>query len=488
MDTLRNNTDSVRSSILQRKDSTLNAVKKQQENVDKINLTLSALQQKIRFKMDSVRTSLKPDTAVLTALDRLQSKADSLKRETSNIAAKVNGTGINEQLNKIQGSAASLTGKIQNPVNARIAQFQQNGAQGLPGLDLPTLPVTQLPIETPAIKMPDLSVNGQGLGSTSALPVTDLPQVNQTFSDLPGVNDPTDKLGLSESLKNPVSKISDDLPTDKLQQLKSVSPESLETEVGKLEPLSGINEQFSQADMAKRYFDPDVAKEEGLNRAKLEATNHFAGHEEEIKAAMEMLSNVKAKIPDTEYVVDAFARNKNSIQDSSFLERLVPGFTMQLQIRQSVSVDLNPSLAYKFSNRILAGAGWNERIAFYPDQKEWDNEAHSYGVRAFIHYRLRDFFWVKSDMEWMNINPQKLQNSATEPPNRIWVWAYFVGIKRDFRIARNVSGNVQMLYNLGSTQSQRPYMQKFNVRIGIELTPFRKRKEVTEAKEEETNK
>lgn len=58
-----------------------------------------------------------------------------------------------------------------------------------------------------------------------------------------------------------------------------------------LDQLQTFKGKLAAADQAKRYFDPDVVKEEVLNKAKQEAVNHFLGHEEELKAGMQKLSS-----------------------------------------------------------------------------------------------------------------------------------------------------------------------------------------------------
>ena len=55
-----------------------------------------------------------------------------------------------------------------------------------------------------------------------------------------------------------------------------------------------------------------------------------------------------------------------------------------------------------------------------------------------------------------------------------WVWGVLAGIKKDYKIAKGVNGNIQVLYKVDSPLFfENPYPDKINIRIGMEF-PLRK--------------
>ena len=64
---------------------------------------------------------------------------------------------------------------------------------------------------------------------------------------------------------------------------------------------------------------------------------------------------------------------------------------------------------------------------------------------------------------------------------RRWVWSLFVGIKKDYRISKNLKGNIQTLYNLYDDHDNSPYTDRLSVRMGFEI-PMKKKVKSTAKK------
>lgn len=147
-------------------------------------------------------------------------------------------------------------------------------------------------------------------------------------------------------------------------------PDAIESRVEGLEELQPLKEASDQfAAVKARWNDPQVMKELALNNAKETAVNHFARYEEELEAAMEKLSKLKAKIPDPEGAIDLFAKRQRFMKDKPMVERLVRGLGFQFQRNGSSWLDLNPYVRFKVSGQWVGGLGWNERLAYDFDVK-----------------------------------------------------------------------------------------------------------------------
>jgi hypothetical protein len=254
---------------------------------------------------------------------------------------------------------------------------------------------------------------------------------------------------------------------------------------GKLEDIGAVDELEKQAEALEKmkavrakWTDPQVAKEEALNKAKQSAVNHFAGHTEQLMATMQQLSNLKAKHPHAEGVLDLFAKRQRPLKGKPFIERLLPGLAFQFQQQQSFWLDLNPHIGFKISGRFITGLGWNERIAYDFDGRDWDRHSRIYGPRSYLQFKLKGSLFLKADAEVMNAPAKsRFLNLPSDLHNRTWVWSYFGGVKKDFQLSKTFKWTMQALYNIYNPGNRSPYANRFNVRLGIELPLHKKSKQ-----------
>ena len=68
--------------------------------------------------------------------------------------------------------------------------------------------------------------------------------------------------------------------------------------------------------------------------------------------------------------------------------------------------------------------------------------------------------------------PTKL--STTDPTKREWVWGAFIGLKKEYRIIRNIKGTAMVMTRLFNPDHKSPYADVLNVRFGFEF-PMRKK-------------
>ena len=58
---------------------------------------------------------------------------------------------------------------------------------------------------------------------------------------------------------------------------------------------------------------------------------------------------------------------------------------------------------------------------------------------------------------------------------REWVWGMMTGLKKDYKIYRNLRGTVLIQYNIFNREYKAPYVDRLNSRIGFEYVLKKKR-------------
>ncbi|WKZ60539.1 MAG: hypothetical protein QY309_03475 [Cyclobacteriaceae bacterium] len=287
----------------------------------------------------------------------------------------------------------------------------------------------------------------------------------------------SDSLNLIESFSLP-----DSLPEIGLESVESdiqkyLDSDQLENSLLQRTEISEVNELIDEAELeaekAKRMYDPQVAKEELVNKAKVLATNHFAGHEEELKSAMDKVAKLKAKLKETDEVVTLLRNRQTVKQKRPLIERFRPGITVQLSKANAVRFDFNPYIAYQVFSPIFVGLGWNQRAVFDHSSRELVNSERVFGPRLFFDYSLKMGFVPHFEIEYLNAPVKRLPDNLLS--ERQWVWTSMVGMKKEYRISKSLQGNIQVLYNIFDFKHKSPYVNKLNVRMGIDISIHRKK-------------
>lgn len=252
-------------------------------------------------------------------------------------------------------------------------------------------------------------------------------------------------------------------------------PGAIENKVASLDEVKELQKQTGEIskyqDMISSGNNPEAIKAQAKELAVKYATDHFAGKQEALKAAMDKVSKLKGKYSQVSSLKDLPKRAPNPMKGKPFIERLIPGFTFQIQKSGTLMLDMSPVASYRFTGRFTAGAGWNERLSF----SEWNkviSQDRIYGPRVFSSFAFRKGFSLKAEVEKMNVYLPTFVSNAEG--NRAWVWSVFAGFKKDYTFYKKIKGNVQVLYNLYDDHDNSPYLDRLNVRMGFEF-PVKKK-------------
>ena len=96
-------------------------------------------------------------------------------------------------------------------------------------------------------------------------------------------------------------------------------------------------------------------------------------------------------------------------------------------------------------------------------------------MRSFTEFSIRKGLSIRADVERRMSAYVPLLYSQPDVRDRIWVWSYMIGLRKDFGLGAGMLGNVQFMYNIYDPKKQSPYLNRLNVRFGFEFPMKKKR-------------
>ena len=413
---------------------------------------LDSLRSFLRKKLDSLTTRNLPENHIVEKLDSVtklqsdvtahfESKLHAMKDDVLSKIAKLN---LPPELSE---KAKAITGSIN-----REALLD-------PTLKLPGLEGFGNPLE---------NLNGIGLESlnSSAFP-TEIGnvQVPQRLSGAGSLTKPT-------------------LPNGNITDVETLS-EAAEQKATDISGIKEIEKQTGSLDQYKEAVskppDQDSLKEMPIAQLRQVAVNHFAGKEQVLKEAMETVGKYKKKYTSVSSISELPKKRPNEMRGKPFIERIIPGLALQIHKKgDDFMVDFNTYAAYRFTRKINAGVGWNQRVIYNVDYNGFNSNLRIFGPRIFGEYNLWKGFSPRAELELMNTNlPPVTRGSTPDPMRREWVWGAFVGLKKEYRIIRSIKGTAMIMTRLFNPENKSPYADVLNVRFGFEF-PVRKKGEAAE--------
>jgi hypothetical protein len=177
---------------------------------------------------------------------------------------------------------------------------------------------------------------------------------------------------------------------------------------------------------------------------------------------------------------DTVGQPANEMHGKPLIERIVPGVTFQVSnVNNRATTFLNPWIGYKLTDHFTAGAGWNGSLGFR--HFHFFGRRRVSGPRLFLDYKMRRGFSVRAEVEWMKTYTPPNQPAGTTTTHPLECGA-FAGLKKEFRVFKNIRGNVQVVYNVYRLFVRQPvniYGDPLALRIGFEFPMKKKRKSIS---------
>jgi len=414
-----------------------------------------------RSKMDSVSLSLQEN--------KITSKIDSL-----NVLREKSLTNLNKELQSLKNKTTEKLNELKLPgeMNDKISEVQSKiGDLKIPESDL-TLPSLNTgqnsmgSLKNFTVESPALNLNSPAVDVGKVAPLSNVPGEIGGASEL---------IGKAGGYGEDIQKIAQ----GNLSELQEL-PNTAEEKAIELAGVEGMDKQTQALDQYKdqaaQMQNPDSLKQFAVQEVRQYAINHFAGKEEQLQQAMETVSKYKTKYSSVNGMADLTKRPPNEMRGKPLMERIVPGLAIQLQKRGGeLLVDFNPYAGYRFTRRLTAGAGWNQRVAYNTNKNYFNADARIYGPRIFGEFKLWKGFSPRAECEVMNTMVPTLPRAPSlDPGTREWVWGAFVGMKKEYKFIRSVKGTALIMVRLYNPEHKSPYGDVLNVRFGFEF-PMKKK-------------
>lgn len=394
-----------------------------------------------RFTVDSLQLRYKVDSLSALSLspEPYASRLDSLVHRKVGMLAEIRDAQqkLNSQTKaKLDGWKQKLQSKLDSlNINASLpgATIPDLANFDLPDFDLPEVPA----ITAPDFSLPELSPDLARLNKDLVFATPE--GLGKIQGNLPGISEQA--AGLKSLLGDPA--------------------QAAEKALGEVEVVSDLQGQL------KNELPVPATEQEAKDQLLDKAIDHFAGQEDKLKQAMQQVARYKQKYPSVQSLSDLPKRPPNPMKGKPLAERLVPGLALQYQYKNAYALDLNFYAGYRLNGRITAGMGWNYRLARDEDNKYWKHQARIFGPRFFGSYELGEGFMAYLETEVMNTF---VPYTPVDPGNgqREWVWSMTVGIKKSYTIYKNLKGTVFALYNVFDPHHKAPYVDRLNMRMGVE--------------------
>jgi hypothetical protein len=469
-------------------------------NLDSLSLNLPELPDSLLpsfQKVDSIRTAFNLEA------DSIKSQYQkTLRKLDSQINRLTHGTDSLRRLNlhtskythKLD-SLSDLRQKATAGFSSKLEALKSKTTGKLNALDLPpeykeplqqlTKKVNALNLNTDVMKIPSLNIPGyslpkmNGIGDLAAK-AGDVGNIG-SLGNLPKIETPGGDLG---QLTQNVQRYQEDLKNitkGNLQDVQSV-PETIEAQAGKIDGMGELQKQSGviegYKDKLEVVKDPGASKEKAVEMAKQAAVDHFAGKQEQLKAAMDKISKYKQKYSSVSSIKDLPKHPPNAMKGKPFVERLAPGLYLQYQQKNFYLIDFNPYVGYKISGRFTGGLGWNQRYAYDKRRHDWSQRSRIFGPRSFVDFKLGKGFIAHVEGESMNTFVPSTIRGNPDTGHREWVSSLMTGLKKEYKIYKNLKGTALIQYNLFNRLYKAPYVDRLNSRIGFEyiLRKSKKRK------------
>ncbi len=450
--------------------------------------TVTALSN-IRWRMDSLAIERWSDSSTYrigqqfnTLELELSRKIDSLKlQQGGSPALNALSDSLNKRKERLISGVEKSRAALLEKTKSRIEKWKSSVKSKL-GLDslstALTLPLGENEV-LDKLGIPETDPGQWELPGIPSVTATDFQHVDLS-GDLSSINESLsfDKL---DGLKEIQEKL--DPHTQELSQVKTLTQnpdQTLETSLQEIDQVKQVREQLDVAgDMenndfiksARQLENPAAFGEESKQQVVSQAMNHFAGKEKILQQAIEKMAKYKDRYNSISSFAELSKHRLNEMRGKSLIERMLPGIALQIQKEgDNLLVDFNLYLGYRFTGKLTAGLGWNQRVAYDLNNNSFSAGDRVYGPRAFGEFKVWKGFSPRVELEIMKTFVPPFTNIPTlDIGRREWVWGAFVGLKKEYTIVKAVKGTAMIMTRLFDPHHKSPYTEVINARIGFEF-------------------
>lgn len=435
----------------------------------RLNLTIDSLKNmnlpadKFADRLDSAYRSFQ--VKVLSLLPGKETIDEGQRRKLAHVDSLINAK---------TASLDSLRGHVRMKDMGTLDNWTKKFNPNLP--EISTIPQ----ISPVTASIPRLDSN---LGKLKGEVVETIPAVPQAFNidaneKIPEVEGTTAISSISEEVKG-VSEYGDGAEelTNGAEKIKEgdVVEKAIESRVGNVTEVKAIKEVDKEVDAMGEQLEETKKtasdKEALRERAKKEFVDHLAGKEDIVKKDMEDIGKVQLKyrnVPDSRFLPK---RIPNEMKGKPIVERLIPGFSLQIFNGNDFSVDFAPFVGYRFSGRLSAGLSGYRRIA-YIGKDDAVKTLDSYGIRFYNNFQI--IKGISTHVEVERYKPENTGSIIQPMDKEQWDTKINLGLFQRYNIGKRVYGHFLIMYDLMQFK-QFPNSTGSSIRFGFDYQ-IKKRK------------
>lgn len=208
-------------------------------------------------------------------------------------------------------------------------------------------------------------------------------------------------------------------------------------------------------------------KEKVKDKALEKSTNYILGHGQEFFRAQQKLSKALSRYKALPGSNDSStAVRRTSLKGNTFKEHLYIACNHNLVKLKPFSLDLLPEVGYKFNTRFLIGLGYSGRLTVTDTIPEkYHISFNKSGLRLFSSLMLFGSYFAQAEWErsWTKY-------SRADGAHPVWKDNYFVGLGKKMLVHAKFYLFVTLLYNLNNEQKEPFHRDRFQVRMGLQLS------------------
>jgi hypothetical protein len=162
---------------------------------------------------------------------------------------------------------------------------------------------------------------------------------------------------------------------------------------------------------------------------------------------------------------------RNALKGRPWPEHLVLGTLGQFGKQDRYNLDLAPYLAWRFTDLLSLGVGFQHRLSVDLNDKPYVGGAEMVrGYSAFADHQIKKGFFGRVHYERLNA-PITVSNPSTPPEgkNMEWVPGLALGLGKTFGLLGPLHGYALTQYNVLHKAGKTPYLSPLQIRLGLFL-------------------
>lgn len=436
------------------------------QNLDSLR-QLQLPTEQLQAKIDSLQGRLDVQTRVNSEIERLEKQlSQPLAKSRQHLQEKIDQATSLEGVS--QEGLANLKEQTGLEMDVRLPEIEGIGLENVEGMALPK--------EVPSVDMTDLTASG-----------IELPVLEDLNLEIEGVEVASEGISKLKGLTKEAEVYTEELTEISQGRLQDVERVDELAEKKFLQSGGGkaFQQQFGESQGGigelKQLTGESYLKEQGKEKVYKAAVDHFAGKQDKLDAARAQMAKYKGrfgKVKSVKEMPKGFFK-LNPLKGTPWHERVVLGSLWQFGKQEQFIIDLGPTLAWRFTDRLSAGIGYQYRLNIQTKQKPWVNTSDKvYGFQVFGDYGFKKGFFGRLIYEDLNTAvPRFNATQKVESTEQQWIKGLSVGLGKKYTFYKSLQGFSLVQYNVLHRQHKTPYTQPLQVKIGFYIVGKKLRKQ-----------